>query len=223
MNGDRYEDTYKMYKLREKVFGDGKYDDIRSRLIRTPADFDDFHRKAENKIDIQNGATVVFTGKQFIFAKTPNDGEKGHGNSFAETYLAMQGSYGDISFTDACRLTAVYDKKYLIMTFEDEKYDGKAYKEIRLWIPEDGISNAELASFQAFFDRFAPSIRKYGYSFFVRRVGKDEDIDINSIVNLFEYLKYICLVSDKKEAYIDPKGEQIVGCSNGYDESKTLV
>lgn len=220
MDEDYGLDSYALYKLKKIVYGDNvRDDDIRNRLIKTPEDFEVYHSKFD--VNNQNGATVVFTGKQYVFAKNSSDGQNGHIYCFAETYLAMMGDHSVISFNEANRIKAYRDKKYFRMTLEDEQYRKIPYRWVRAYIPEKSISPGELASFQAFYDQFADSITKHNFSFFVRNEELDQDVNVGNIDRLLEYLKFI--VDEKKEAYVDPAGEQIVGCPNGYEEVKKLV
>ena len=218
MNRDYELDTYELYKYRQLGYGAGEdKQDISNRLIKTPEDFENYHRNY--KVNDQNGATVVFTGKQFIFSKNPNEGQKGHVYAFAETYLAMENDKSSINFNEACWIAAREDKKYLRMTIEDEQYKRIPYRCVRVYIHDAKISPGELASFKAFNDQFGYLITKHGFSFFVRNDGENEQIDITSMDNLLGYLESI--TDENKEAYVNPKGEEIIGCPNGYDETMT--
>ncbi len=207
-------DSYELFRIKKEAYGDGTNNqNIDEDLIKNVYDFARFYENGKEYSE--NGATVVFTGKQYIFLKNGDNGQQGHVNSFARIYLAMEGDNSKLSFIEACRVAGERDRKYLRMTFEAE--DGKyrdMYKSIRVFFYGE-ISQEELASFKAFYDQYEPIIDTIQFSYFVRDEKTKSGADVRSMEELYEYLKTI--VDENKVPYESPRGELIIGTSNGYD------
>ena len=208
-------DGYDTYQLIKKSYGEEKAcETIDDCLIKTPYDFIRFYENG--KKNKENGATVVFTGKQFIFLKNGNNGKESHAFSFARTFLAMEGVVCPLSFNEAFNINYERNKKYLKLTIEAE--DGinqPMYRWIRVYM-NGPISQEEMASFQNFYDQFSDVIRKGIFCFCVRDDLLQKDLDIKDIDMLLEYLK--CNVDPNKKPYISSKGEKIIGCQTENDD-----
>ncbi len=208
-------DSYKVYSIANESFGDGiKEEPIEDRLIKTKYDF---ARYVEyGKDNNQNGAVVVFTGKQYVFLKNNDNGRAGHVGCFARAYLEMEGDHRNLKFSQANYEVCIREKNYATMTFEAEMPSpGEHYYAIRFFF-HGTISPAEFASFQSFYDEFADTIKTLPFTFFVRDDLNGQQFIINNIDHLLEILK--TKVDYNKEPYVSPKGELIVGNPNGYGE-----
>lgn len=201
------------YTLETDAYGDGGDDfSFGDSLINSQYDFVRYYQNATKYSE--NGATVVFTGKQFVFLKNGNDGQQGHVFSFARTYLALQGDHSELGFTDACRVESNNDKKYMTMTFEAEGGPGhEIYKSIRFY-PRIPLSPQEYASFELFCSIYGDVIKKCQFPFFVYDKVSKETLDIYDLDTLCEFLRNN--IDEKAVPYENPKGERIVGVSNDY-------
>ena len=216
-------DSYETFKLKEKAYGCGEKEEIKEKVEDRIIDsVDKFIKFCENgsKKD-QNGAVVVFTGDQFVFLRNDNGGAKGHYYAFADAYMAMEGTSGELDFEGTRRYISYRKQYYLRIAIECESWKNvKMYKWVRFFKDFESISPSELASFQAFYDIFGEAIDKKGFGIWVNDNSNNKSFECSSMSGLLEYLKTQC--NPNKEAYVSPKGERIVGCPNGLDKSKTL-
>lgn len=205
-------DGYELWKLKQLAYGDGSQEESFSKSLLTPENFMDFYNKGWEYED--NGACVVFTGKQFVCLKNAKDGQQGHMFSFARIHRAMVDNDDvNITMSDAAKIVSRQDKHYLTLTFEVEKGKrGPMYKCIRVFY-RGPLSREEFASFQAFYDQFSEIIKKCGFNLWVNDVNKNEEIEIHDIDTLRDFLE--STIDDEKVPYVAPVGEKIVGVSNG--------
>ena len=204
-------DSYNTYQLSKNSFGNGDFEEpVEDRLINTIYDFSryiEYGRKND-----QNGACIVFTGKQFVFLKNNNGGRAGHAGCFARIYLEMEGDHRPLTYNESIRVIAPRERNYLTMTFEAEmQKPGVIYYQVRLFI-NGSISPQELSSFQSFYDQFAGIISKIPFGFFVSDVEKQETFNLDNLDELLEFLKQ--RTDYNKQPYVSPNGEQIIGCPN---------
>lgn len=216
MIDDEYRDQYILWKRKHEAYGVPGYDNHFSESLLTPDNFMKYYYNGEKYTD--NGAVVVFTGKQYISVINANDGQQGHMHTYGRIYNAMNGIYSDITFAESARLMGYVEKKYPSLTFEAE--NKLSYKCIRMYF-NDSISSEEFASFETFYNQFADIIRNLGFRIWVsNQKGDKEDINVhNNIDELRDFLK--SKISSDKVSYELPGGEQIVGVSNNYTRNKS--
>ena len=203
-------DTYNKFKLTNKAYGvsDKSGSRVSERLINSPEEFLNFQENGKNNVD--NGAVLVITGKQYIFAVNDNGGSQGHVFSFAKAYLEMEDKYSDMSFTEACKISSYRESNYLTFSVEAENGSSNTpiYRAFRTII-YGPISRSEYQSFKAFYDVYAPIFRKQPFFYYVFSKPKKTNIPIKSIDELSLYLESI--IDEKKVAYEYEKGEKIIG------------
>lgn len=219
--------SYSQYKISNNSHGNGDYEEpFDERLINTQFDFIRFVENRNNLNENEresrtreNGACVVFTGKQFVFLKNNNNGRSGHLGCFARIFVTMEGK--DIPLAiglgKASSIVAPLEKKYLTMTFEaDQTKPREFYHSIRFYI-NGTISQEEFNSFKCFYDKFADIIGEFPFTFFVYDYSVNKSNQ--NFTNMEQLLTFLeSRIDPNKKAFVNPNGEKNVGCPTSTEQ-----
>ena len=155
-----------------------------------------------NGYQLENGAVLVITEKQYILSYNLGKGQKGHNSTLSRIHAKLNGIDSDYKLREELQFQTELSKKFLhARIYADMTSDYSIYRHIIFTLKREKISEAEFKVFMEFYNNYAAIIKKYNF-----RVG------FNKMELTIDELKdYLETIIDYSLENISSEDEIIIG------------